>query len=659
MKGILHRLLSLSLKTKVVAGYLFMSALLAVIMATIGFNALAVKKKYDSLNEMSNDVQLITQLKSNINGIRSAFLWGILSQNPETVEEIEGVIALNLERSNENLARLKQGRYREQAVEIEKMWAPFAETLQKELIPLARDGKLQEALEIIKTVQTPRAQGFMEIANGAIESSRKEFTGGMETINGEVRRTTVTIIAVILVVFTAAFAFSFWFINKYIIAVLKGIGESAEMIAAKDLTITVEAKTDDEFGELATDVNKIIVTMQEVMRDVADKTVHILKDATTLTLHGKDVSQKVDKDLERTTSAATATEEMSNTIGNIARSISTVSQAAESAKHASSQGKAMIDETVSSIHDVNAQLEEASLKVKDLSAFSRKIDEIVLMIKDIADQTNLLALNAAIEAARAGEQGRGFAVVADEVRKLAQRTANATYEINNILSSIHSGTVDATGIMDIAVKKAQQTGNSARKLDEAFREISESFQKVSDMVHQVVAASEEQSATATEISFNLTSIAEDARESSKTVKEMATSFNKFSADAKEFLRLLEGFKDPKMRIGVLKADYVLWMLRILEFLDTREAATASDELHADKSRMGRWLYGEGRELFGALSSFRLLEGNHKKLHEQGLLAYEASRRGDRDAVRVSITSALSLVEEIVSVLDGLEKEIAA
>jgi methyl-accepting chemotaxis protein len=478
----------------------------------------------------------------------------------------------------------------------------------------------------------------------------------MDAINREIKMTIVTVAVIVLVIFSIAFAFSFWFINRYVIGTLHDISVSSEKVAKGDLTVRIESKTADEFGKVAEDVTSIIKAMRHVMREIANKTMYILKDATTFSLYGKDVSERVDRDIARTAAAATAVEEMSSTVGDIAQNINIASQAAERAKNASSQGKGMIDETVSSIYEVNSQIQKASDKVRDLAEFSKKIDEIVDMIKDIADQTNLLALNAAIEAARAGEQGRGFAVVADEVRKLAQRTANATTEINNILSSIHAGTVDATDIMDVAVEKSKVTGEIARRLEGAFMQIYESFQKVSDIIHQVVTATEEQSATSIEISSNLTSIAEDAKESSKTVKVMALSFNKFSADAKEFLSLLSGFTDPKLRIGVLKADYVLWLHRMFDFLDGKEVSVVQDELQSDKSRMGRWYYGEGKELFGNRSSFKELELPHRRLHELGHKAYEAAKKNDKGAVKYHVTESVKLVDEIISILAKLEAE---
>lgn len=656
MKKLLNFVLSMGLKKKLVMGYLFVSAMIIGILGLIGINFMKIKSNYDSIVSMSNDIQLITQLKSDINGIRASFLRMAISNDPNIWAKQEDVISMYSEKSDENLNRLKNGRYKEKILEMEKTWLPFKETIFNELIPLVKSKRINEAMNILGTVQAERSKEFMEISNEIIDSARNEFGSKMESINSDIKSTLISVSAIILILFSSAFVLSFLFINKYIINVLSDIRTSAERVSKGDLTVKVEAKTSDEFGYLAQDVTNIIKTIRHVMRSIANKTVHILKDATSLTLYGKDVSQRVDKDLERTTTAATATEEMSATIGDIARNINFASQSAENAMKISLKGKEMISETVTSIDSVNSQIEKASRKVKDLAEFSKKIDEIVLMIKDIADQTNLLALNAAIEAARAGEQGRGFAVVADEVRKLAQRTTNATTEINNILNSIHDGTISATDIMDVAVQKVKATSEIAKKLDESFIDIYNSFQKVADMVHQIVAATEEQSATVAEISTSLSHIAEDAKESSNIVKNMATSFNKFSIGAKEFLSILNDFHDPKMKIGVVKADYVLWLHRLMELMDDKGTSLyIPEEFQIDKSRMGKWYYGEGKELFGDLYSFKEIEAPHRKLHEIGIKAYEASKAEDFDSVKQYISEATRIVDEIISKLSKLEQ----
>ncbi|MDA8172070.1 MAG: methyl-accepting chemotaxis protein [Nitrospiraceae bacterium] len=655
MKGLFKKFLSMRLKSKVLAGYVFISFLIVGILAIISVNFFKIKGRYDSIIAMSGDIQLTSDIKTNINAVRAAFLRMALSRDPSVWDRQEAVIDFYIKRTNSDLEKLQSGVYKDQISDIESSWTPFSGTIKGELIPLVKSRKLAQAMNILETKQAQRSRTFLIAANGIIDSSRAEFAKRLDAVKVYIRSTVILVLTVVLVVFTASFVFTFLIINKYMIKVLRNIGASAQKIASGDLTINLEAKTDDEFGELAGDVNGIISTMKEVLRKIAGKTAYVLKDATDLTIYGKSVSQKVDKDLERTTTAAAATEEMSFTIGDIARNVNTASQSAENAKDVSARGKMIIGETVSSIEEVNGRIESASSKVKDLASLSKKIDEIVVLIKDIADQTNLLALNAAIEAARAGEHGRGFAVVADEVGKLAQRTSNATSDINNILGSIHSGIVQATDMMDLAVGKANATSGLARKLEESFKEINASFGKVSDMIREVVTTTEEQSATATEISNNLGGITEDAKKSSQTVKEMALSFNKFNLNAREFLGILEGFTDPVVRIGVLKSDYVLWLHGILDLLDAGGTSIPLDELDADRSGIGKWYYGEGRRDFGGTAAYNELESPHKRLHDLGLKACEAAKKGDKDNSRQCISEAGLVIDEIISILNRFDK----
>ena len=446
------------------------------------------------------------------------------------------------------------------------------------------------------------------------------------------------------------------FIAANITRPLADITEKVDHIAGGDLQVTVHAEGSDEIGHLSMDVNKILISIQQMIRDVSGKTVQILNDATALTIHGKKVAQKVANDLERTSSAAAATEEMSATTNEISHNVTTMAQKTEQARVVTSQGRNIVRQTIASITEVNQHLDMAAEKVKIMADFSRKIDDILGTINRIADQTNLLALNAAIEAARAGEQGRGFAVVADEVRKLAQGTANATSEINHILSSIRTGTDDATTMMNLAVNKAKVTESLASRMDDSFETIYASFENVSTMVKQVVSATEEQSTTSTEISSNLAGISKDAQDSTNTIKEMIESFNRFGVGAKEFLKLLNNYSDPILRVRILKADYVLWIHRVMDLFDDKTTLYLPEEFNPQRSRMGKWLHGEGRDAFGNLKSFAALASPHMLLHEAGSQVYEALKIGDRKAVETIFAKILQHNADILTIIDRLEAE---
>jgi methyl-accepting chemotaxis protein len=652
MQQLFNRLLSVSLKKKVILGYLFMSALIMVLLGLMLYNMTRVRSGFIELNERQRLIVSATMLKTEINGIRAAFLRMAITNDEDIWDNQEAVI----EKLSSNVKRLlgdiKAIPNKERVDSIEKNLLPFIDTMQRELIPLVREGKKDSALKILGTVQTERSRQFIAAIDEVVKALEEENRIAMEDLDRRNKETMTRSVVTSIAIFSVAFILSFWFINNFVLKTLRRVSEAAQSVAQGDLTVNIELQVKDDFGRLAEDVNRIISAIQQALRDIAYKTFTILKDVTDVSLAAQEVCHRVDVDLERTTSAATATEEMSSTTSDIARSIHSLAMSAEIAKRASVSGKAMIDKTISCIEDVNRQINDSSQKIIELAGYSKKIDDIVLLIKDIADQTNLLALNAAIEAARAGEQGRGFAVVADEVRKLAQRTANATTEINNILSNINKGTTDATKMMGIAVDKAAETNAVTKELNVAFEEIFEGFNKVSEMAQHIVSASEEQTATASEIAFNLTGIANDSKESSEYIKNMAMSFGKFTDNAKAFLKTINNFIDPKIRLGVLKADYILWLNRAIQLIDS-EDRTLPVEIDPHNSRMGRWYYGDGRVAYSGYSQFKDIEARHVQFHENGKAMIQAGWQKDREAVKRYMGENLRLLEEIFGLLDKL------
>jgi methyl-accepting chemotaxis protein len=239
---------------------------------------------------------------------------------------------------------------------------------------------------------------------------------------------------------------------------------------------------------------------------------------------------------------ATAGEEMAATATDIARSSNHAAEGARQANDLAVNGTSVVQETIKGIQQIAMRVKDSAIAVENLGRRSDQIGEIVGTIEDIADQTNLLALNAAIEAARAGEQGRGFAVVADEVRALAERTTKATKEISDMIKSIQNETKSAVDAMNHGVLEAERGAGEAVKSDQALADILRQIGDVSMQVSQIATAAEEQTATTSEISTNIQQISQVIEETAKGSQESAQAASLVANMAEELNDVVVKFK---------------------------------------------------------------------------------------------------------------------
>jgi methyl-accepting chemotaxis protein len=239
---------------------------------------------------------------------------------------------------------------------------------------------------------------------------------------------------------------------------------------------------------------------------------------------------------------ATAGEEMSATSGDIAQNCLMAAEGAQQAAQSAQNGADVVEKTVRVMGQIAEKVQESARTVESLGARSDQIGAIIGTIEDIADQTNLLALNAAIEAARAGEQGRGFAVVADEVRALAERTTRATREIGEMIKAIQNETKGAVAAMEQGVHQVENGTIEAAKSGQALQDILQQINDVSMQVNQIATAAEEQTATTGEISSNMQQITEVVQQTSQGAQESASAAAQLSGNADELQRLVQQFK---------------------------------------------------------------------------------------------------------------------
>jgi methyl-accepting chemotaxis protein len=297
----------------------------------------------------------------------------------------------------------------------------------------------------------------------------------------------------------------------------------AEMnkFADGDLTVNVKALRDDAIGKLFAGFNHSVKKIHRLLSSVAEATAALASASAEISSSTEEMAAGAHEQTQQTTEVSGAIDEMTKTIMDTSKNASLAAETAKLAGDNAKDGGKVVMDTISGMNRIADVVKQSASTVEALGKSSDQIGEIVQVIDDIADQTNLLALNAAIEAARAGEQGRGFAVVADEVRKLAERTTKATKEIAQMIKQIQKDTADAVSSMHTGTEEVDRGRTMADKAGASLREIITGAEKVVDVATQVAAASEEQSSAAEEIGKNIEAIANVTQESAAGTQQIA------------------------------------------------------------------------------------------------------------------------------------------
>ncbi|MCX7965987.1 MAG: methyl-accepting chemotaxis protein [Syntrophorhabdaceae bacterium] len=303
--------------------------------------------------------------------------------------------------------------------------------------------------------------------------------------------------------------------------------------------ITVDGK---ELSELEKDFNAFLDMLNNTIRQMSININKISYAANTLEVTSNQMGKGFDEIVKQINSVAVASEEMSTTSGEIAKNCVVAAQSSERANSAAIQGEQIILSIVSAMKRIGERVNESAKVIKSLGERSEQIGEIAAIIEEIADQTNLLALNAAIEAARAGEHGRGFAVVADEVRKLAERTSKATKDIGVTIKTMQSETRAAVSSMEEGVKEAEKGAKETDKSSATLRDILHQINTLATQINQIAVASEQQTATTNEISNNIQEISKIMTDAQKNVKENVQASKQIAELSTELNKIIKKIK---------------------------------------------------------------------------------------------------------------------
>jgi len=309
-----------------------------------------------------------------------------------------------------------------------------------------------------------------------------------------------------------------------------------------DYTQPVNTKAKGELAQLASDVNVMQHGLRNMIEDMKSSATVLDDNSQRLQSMMTGMLRQSDEVQTRTELLATATNEMTAASQEVAGNASGAAEAAMQADQNAQDGIKVMNNTIGSINQLADDVQNVASVMNKLASDTSKIGSVLDVIKGIAEQTNLLALNAAIEAARAGEQGRGFAVVADEVRTLAQRTQESTEEIHQIISTVHNGTKDAVHAMQVSQDRTAQCVTLSQQAGETISNVTAAVETIKGMNTQIATAAEEQSSVADDINANINGVASLAQESHEAVESSREISQKLSSLASSFRQLSSQYK---------------------------------------------------------------------------------------------------------------------
>ncbi|MDH5232175.1 MAG: HAMP domain-containing methyl-accepting chemotaxis protein, partial [Gammaproteobacteria bacterium] len=344
-----------------------------------------------------------------------------------------------------------------------------------------------------------------------------------------------------LLIWLSLSAITYFLLKKLVVRIHK-IERAVSTISEGNLAIELESSENDEIGRIASNINKmtenlrILVGKINATSNSLSNSAKVLSDVTDISNEGV---MKQQQEIER---VATAMNQMSTTVQEVARHAHDAADGAKNALAETAEGHGVVSDTMSSINQLASEVSQAADVIQQLETEGNNIGAILDTIRGIAEQTNLLALNAAIEAARAGEQGRGFAVVADEVRVLASRTQEATQEIQKMIENLQSGTLRAVDVMEKGKNRADASVEKAETAKKSLDAINLSVSKINDMNNQIATSAEEQTAVAEEININVLNISQVAEKNAEQANEATASCSELTTLSQELLVAVRQFK---------------------------------------------------------------------------------------------------------------------
>lgn len=409
------------------------------------------------------------------------------------------------------------------------------------IFDLQQAGKLEDArirLNALADGEFNKARGYLQIM---IDSNKRQIKEGAEAADRLQSTSVFMLTAGVVIAFVVAIMLGI-LITRMISGPLRSAIEVAQRIASGDLTQSVSSTRGDEAGQLLNAIGTMQGNLKRTIQEISSASDQLASAAEELGAVTEESTRGLTRQNDEIQQAATAVNEMTAAVEEVARNAVSTSEESKSLATDAANGRGQVDNTVKGIGTMVSEITESTGSVTTLAGHVRDISKVLEVIRSIAEQTNLLALNAAIEAARAGEQGRGFAVVADEVRALAHRTQASTVEIERMIGTVQSGADGAVAAMSKSLATATNTQELAQRAGSALEKITSGVGMINERNMVIASASEEQAQVAREVDRNLVNIQELSAQSAAGANQTSASSQELSRLATSFNTMVAQFK---------------------------------------------------------------------------------------------------------------------
>ena len=522
---------NMSIAPRAFLGFAFIAALV-VVLGVFALNRMTVIRQatIDMETNMLPSIVLLGEVNENLLRLRVTVSGLLINRDARELEEAYRALPQLLNKLQESKAG-----YAATPAEAEErsVFAKFNSaldtylTVQSQAVDFSRQGRIDDLRTLLNThladaseLMAVHLQRLIDInQDGAKDSSK---VAGEQYQHANLAIIGTAVVAVLLTVLLA------WLLTRSIVSPLARAVEAAGEISGGDLTKTIRVDGKDEPGKLLGALAVMQQSLRNTIEQISGSATQLASAAEELSAVTEESSRGLQKQNGEIEQAATAVNEMTVAVEEVARNAVSTSEASKLSSEIASKGRDKVVETVGAIQSMSRDVQATSTLIEGLAAQGRDIGRVLDVIRSIAEQTNLLALNAAIEAARAGEAGRGFAVVADEVRALAHRTAQSTEEIESMVAGIQTGTHQAVQSMTLSTTNTQSTLVLANAAGEALDQITESIALINERNLVIASASEEQAQVSREVDRNLINIRDLSTQSAAGANQSSVASNELS-----------------------------------------------------------------------------------------------------------------------------------